>query len=95
MTNREMAENRIEIENRNGRMLKQLVDQDFAFIDECESIADYVEELLYDTVAWQLPIDEHHSDENHANEMHAEAMRQVIAILATRCFYQTNTTNRR
>ena len=66
MTNREMTENRIAIENRNSRMLKQLIDPEFVFIDECETIADYIEENLYDTVAWQLPIDEHHRDENNA-----------------------------
>jgi len=83
-----MAENRIAIEKRNNRMLKQLIEPEFAFIDECEAIADYIEENLYDTVAWQLPIDEHHSDENHANEMHAKAMEQVVAILAARFFLQ-------
>ena len=42
MTNREMTENRIAIENRNSRMLKQLIDPEFVFIDECETIADYI-----------------------------------------------------
>lgn len=71
--------------------MKNLINPEFAFIDECETIADYIEEHLYNTIAWQLPIDEHHSDENHANEMHAEAMEQVVAILASRFFYKTNT----
>ncbi len=75
--------------------MKNLINPKFAFIDECETIADYIEEHLYDTIAWQLPIDEHHSDENHANEMHAEAMEQVVAILASRFFYKTNTTTDR
>jgi hypothetical protein len=95
MTNKEMAENRIAIENRNSRMLKQLIDTEFVFIDECETIADYIEENLYDTIGWQLPIDEHHRDENHANEMHAKAMEQVIAILAARFFYKTDTNSER
>jgi|TARA_R110002072_G_scaffold10616_1_gene49435 hypothetical protein len=72
--------------------MKNLINPEFAFIDECETIADYIEEHLYNTIAWQLPIDEHHSDENHANEMHAEAMEQVVAILASRFFYKTDTT---
>lgn len=76
-------------------MFHEVIDPDFAFIDECEAIADYIEEHLYDTIAWQLPIDEHHSDENHANEMHATAMNQVIAILASRFFYKTGTNDER
>ena len=43
--------------------MKNLINPEFAFIDECETIADYIEEHLYNTIAWQLPIDEHHSDE--------------------------------
>jgi Holliday junction resolvasome RuvABC ATP-dependent DNA helicase subunit len=88
MTNKEMAENRIAIEERTKSVLTQLIDEDFAFIDECETIAEYIEESLYDTIAWQLPIGVNHSDENHANEMHEKAMEQVIAILAARCFLQ-------
>lgn len=90
-----MAENRIAIEKRTNSVLKQLIDEDFEFIDECETIAEYIEENLYDTIAWQLPIDEHHSDENHANEMHEKAMEQVIAILADRAFYKTDTNSER
>ena len=69
--------------------MKNLINPEFAFIDECETIADYIEEHLYDTIAWQLPINEHHSDENHANKMHGEAMEQVVAILASRLFNYT------
>lgn len=92
-----MTENRIAIENRNSRMLKQLIDPDFAFIDECETIADYMEEHLYDTVAWQVPygVDMQEEDENYANEVHAEAMQQVVAILASRFFYKTDTNSER
>jgi hypothetical protein len=48
-----------------------------------------MEEHLYNTVMWQLPLDvenDFYGDENYANEMHAEAMEQVIAIMATRIF---------
>lgn len=65
---------------------ENLINTDFAFIDECETIADYIEEHLYNTVAWQLPLDFEDPNENYANEMHAEAMEQVVAILATRYF---------
>jgi hypothetical protein len=70
---------------------KDLIDPDFVFIDECETIADYIESHLYDTLLWQLPIpdeDIYESDEDveKYNEMHAEAMKQVVAILATRMF---------
>jgi hypothetical protein len=46
-----------------------------------------MEEHLYNTVMWQLPLDvenDFYGDENYANEMHAEAVEQVIAIMATR-----------
>ncbi len=67
--------------------MQDLINPDFVFIDECETIADYIEEHLYDTVAWQLPLDfEDPIPENYANEMHAEAIEQVVAILATRMF---------
>ena len=85
------------IENRIGRMFHEVIDPDFAFIDECETIADYMEEHLYDTIAWQIPygVDMHEEDENYANEVHATAMNQVIAILASRFFYKTNTNSER
>ena len=66
--------------------MKNLINTEFQFHDECETIADYIEEHMYDTIAWQLPIDVEDPDENYANEMHAEAMEQVIAIMATRIF---------
>ena len=64
--------------------MEDLINPDFAFIDECETIADYIEEHIYDTIAWQLPIDLEDPNENYANEMHAGAMEQVVAILAAR-----------
>ena len=66
--------------------MKDLINPNFAFIDECETIADYMEEHLYNTVMWQLPLEVEDSYENYNNEMHAEAMEQVVAILATRMF---------
>ena len=100
MTNREMTENRIAIENRNSRMLKQLIDPEFVFIDECETIADYIEEHLYDTLLWQLPINDEdiyqsNEDVDNYNEVHAKAMQQVVAILASRFFYKTDTNSER
>jgi hypothetical protein len=67
---------------------KNLIDLKFQFHDECVTIADYIEEHLYDTVAWQLPVDAEDPDENYANEMHAKAMEQVVAIMAARFFLQ-------
>ena len=64
--------------------MKNLINTEFQFYDECETIANYMEEHLYNTIMWQLPIDVEDPDENYANEMHAEAMEQVIAIMATR-----------
>lgn len=64
--------------------MKNLINTEFQFHDECETIANYMEEHLYNTIMWQLPIDVEDPDENYANEMHAEAMEQVIAIMATR-----------
>ena len=77
---------------------KDLIDPDFVFIDECETIADYIESHLYDTLLWQLPIpdeDIYESDEDvkKYNEMHAEAMKQVVAIVATRMFNSKHKTN--
>ena len=72
--------------------MKDLINPDFEFIDECETIADYMEGHLYDTVHWQLPSPlspydpEHEEDMDRYNEVHAEAMEQVVAILATRMF---------
>ena len=88
-----MTENRIAIGNRNSRMLKQLIDPEFVFIDECETIADYIEAHLYDTVLWQLPDED--IDEDDYNEVHATAMNQVVAIIASRFFYKTGTNNER
>ena len=70
---------------------ENLINPDFIFIDECETIADYIEGHLYETLLWQLPVsdeDIYESDEDveKYNEMHAEAMQQVVAILATRYF---------
>ena len=95
-----MAENRIAIENRNSRMLKQLIDLEFQFHDECVTIADYIEEHLYDTLLWQLPIGDEdiyqsNEDVDNYNEVHAKAMEQVIAIMASRFFYKTGTNSER
>jgi len=68
--------------------MKNLIDPNFAFIDDCETIADYIEEHMYDTIAWQLPLDVEDPDENYANQVHAKAMEQVVAIMATRFFLQ-------
>tara|TARA_R110002073_G_scaffold36708_1_gene106737 strand:+ start:502 stop:762 length:261 start_codon:yes stop_codon:yes gene_type:complete len=65
---------------------ENLINPDFVFIDECETIADYIETHLYDTVHWQLPLDVEDPDENYANAISAEAMEQVVAILAIRMF---------
>jgi len=88
-----MTENRIAIENRNSHMLKQLIDLEFQFHDECVTIADYMEEHLYDTLLWQLPIDDEdiyqsNEDVDNYNEVHAKAMEQVVAIMAARFFLQ-------
>ena len=69
--------------------MKKLINTEFQFHNECETIANYMEEHLYNTIMWQLPLDvenDFYGDENYANEMHAEAMEQVIAIMATRIF---------
>ena len=63
--------------------MKNLTKTEIKFYDQCETIANYMEEHLYNTVQWQLLLDEE-DDENYANEMHAEAVEQVIAIMATR-----------
>ena len=64
--------------------MKNLINTEFQFHDECETIANYMEEHLYNTIMWQLPLNVEEDDENYANEMHAKAMEQVIAIMATR-----------
>ena len=64
--------------------MKNLTKTKFKFYDECETIANYMEEHLYNTIMWQLPLDVEEDDENYANEMHAEAFNAIIAILATR-----------
>jgi len=66
--------------------MKNLTKTEFKFYDECETIANYMEEHLYNTIMWQLPLDVEEDDENYVNEMHAEAMEQVVAIMATRMF---------
>ncbi len=74
-------------------MFDEVIDQDFEFIDDCETIADYIEEHLYDTLLWQLPSEE--IDLDDYNEVHATAMNQVIAIIASRFFYKTGTNDER
>ena len=70
--------------------MKNLTKTELKFYDECETIANYMEEHLYNTVQWQLPVDVEEvwpkglGDETYANEMHDKAMAQVIAIMATR-----------
>ena len=69
--------------------MKKLINTEFQFHNECETIANYMEEHLYNTVMRQLPLDvenDFYGDENYANEMHAEAVEQVIAIMATRIY---------
>jgi len=72
--------------------MRDLINKNFVFFDECETIADYIQTHLYDTVHWQLPSPtaptdpDHDEDMDRYNEMHAEAMEQVVAILATRFF---------
>lgn len=74
-------------------MFHEVIDQDFEFIDDCETIADYIEEHLYDTLLWQLPNEE--IDLDDYNEVHATAMNQVVAIIASRFFYKTGTNDER
>ena len=66
--------------------MKDLINKDFEFFDECETIADYIEEHIYDTISWQLPLDVEDPDENYANAISAKAMEQIVAVLATRMF---------
>ena len=74
-------------------MFHEVIDRDFEFIDDCETVADYIEEHLYDTVLWQLPDEDIY--ENDYNEVHATAMNQVVAIIASRFFYKTGTNDER
>ncbi len=74
-------------------MFHEVIDPDFEFIDDCEAIADYIEEHLYDTVLWQLPDED--IDEDDYNEVHATTMNQVVAIIASRFFYKTGTNDER
>ena len=81
-------------------MFHDVIDQDFEFIDECETIADYIQEHLYNTVLWQLPnededIYQRTEDVDNYNEVHATAMNQVVAIIASRFFYKTGTNDER
>jgi len=71
------------------KSISELIDPDFKWIDECESIAEVIETQLYDTICWEIPtVDIPEDDDGEAmNELHAEAFEQVIAILASRCFY--------
>jgi len=70
--------------------MKDSIDFDFEFFEKCETIADYMEGHLYDTVHWQLPSPaspydpDHEEDVDRYNEMHSKAMAQVITIMATR-----------
>ena len=68
--------------------MKNLTETELKFYDQCETIANYMEEHLYNTVQWQLKLDGHELPDDEEideyNEMHAEAMEQVIAIMATR-----------
>ena len=47
--------------------MNDLINPNFAFIDECETIADYMEEHLYNTVMWPLPLEVEDSYENYNN----------------------------
>lgn len=72
--------------------MQEITGSNFKFYDECETIADYIETHLYDTVHWQLPSPtaptdpDHDEDMDRYNAIHAKAMAQVIAILAMRVY---------
>jgi|TARA_R100000479_G_C6245834_1_gene150560 hypothetical protein len=72
--------------------MQELNGPNFKFYDECETIADYIQEHIYDTVHWQLPSPtspydpDHEEDMDMYNKIHAKAMAQVITILATRVY---------
>ena len=68
--------------------MKKLTETELKFYDQCETIANYMEEHLYNTVQWQLKLDGYELPDDEEideyNEMHAKAMAQVITIMATR-----------
>ena len=68
--------------------MKNLTETELKFYDQCETIANYMEEHLYNTVQWQLFLDDGELPDDEKidehNEMHAKAMAQVITIMATR-----------
>ena len=68
--------------------MKNLTETELKFYDQCETIANYMEEHLYNTVQWQLKLDGYELPDDEEideyNEMHAKAMAQVITIMATR-----------
>jgi len=67
--------------------MKELINPNFKYIDECEAVADYMEEHLYDTLAEQLPIfNDEELYEDYFSAIHAEAMEQVVAIMVSRFF---------
>ena len=72
--------------------MQELNGSNFKFYDECETIADYIETHLYNTIHWQLPnptspVDPDDEEEmDKYNQIHAKAMAQVITILATRVY---------
>ena len=57
-----------------------LINPNFKHINKCVSIADYMEEHIYNTVLHQLQI----SEEEEENGTHEIAVKQVVAILAHR-----------
>jgi len=72
------------------KSISELINEDFKWIDECEDIAEVIEEQLYDTICWRLDEADAIPDDDDGeamNALHAEAFEQVIAILASRCFY--------
>ena len=71
------------------KSISELINEDFKWIDLCEDIAEVIETQLYDTICWEMPCDDIPDDDDGTleNELHAEAMAQVIAILASRCFH--------
>lgn len=71
--------------------MQEITGPNFKFYDECETIADYIEQHIYDTLLYQLPISDENiyessEDVDNYNEIHAKAMAQVITILATRVY---------
>ena len=71
--------------------MQELNGPNFKFYNECETIADYIEQHIYDTVHWKLPnptspVDPDDEEMDRYNEIHAKAMAQVITILATKVY---------